>query len=148
MILLRAPVKIQQKQMKSKTFNPKNLRQPISCYEESTWHVNGEPVWENDTYSVWNDRFPVTPGHLLWIPKKNNIEYLQMAYGAAFEHGQQQIQAHMWDGFNIGQNIGLAAGQTVLWPHIHLIPRHNGDCEPGRNGIRLSYPNGDHKEYY
>jgi diadenosine tetraphosphate (Ap4A) HIT family hydrolase len=99
-------------------------------------------------YSVWNDRFPVTPGHLLWIPKQNNIEHIKITYGAAFDHGQQQIKESKWAGFNIGQNIGLAAGQTVLWPHIHLIPRHKGDCEPGRNGIRLSFPNGDHKEYY
>ena len=52
------------------------------------------------------------------------------------------------DGFNIGQNIGAAAGQTIFWPHIHFIPRKNGDSDGKHNGIRLSHPNGDHKEYY
>ena len=135
--------------MKSNTFNPKNLRQPISCYEESTWLANGEPDWENEIYAVWADRFPVTPGHLLWIPKQNSAEHIRNTYGAAFDYGQKKIQSRKWDGFNIGQNIGLAAGQTVLWPHVHLIPRHIGDCEPGKsNGVRLSYPNGDHINYY
>ena len=53
------------------------------------------------------------------------------------------------DGFNIVQNIGKAAGQTIMWPHVHLIPRHKGDSKEGQhNGIRLSHPNGDHKNYY
>ena len=47
------------------------------------------------------------------------------------------------DGVNIGQNIGEAAGQTVMWPHIHFIPREKGDCkENASNGIRLSHPGG------
>ena len=134
--------------MTSKTFIAKNLREPISCYEESTWHANGLPKWENDTYSVWDDLFPVTPGHLLWIPKKNMVGHVRVTYGAAYEHGQDQIESGKWAGFNIGQNMGMAAGQSVMWPHIHLIPRHTGDCPPGLNGIRRSHPNGDHKEYY
>ena len=53
------------------------------------------------------------------------------------------------DGFNIGQNIGIAAGQSIMWPHVHFIPRHKGDSKEGQhNGIRLSHPNGDHKNYY
>ena len=76
------------------------------------------------------------------------VGHVRVTYGAAYEYGQDQIESGEWAGFNIGQNMGMAAGQTVLWPHIHLIPRHTGDCPPGRNGIRLSFPNGDHKEYY
>jgi diadenosine tetraphosphate (Ap4A) HIT family hydrolase len=63
--------------------------------------------------------------------------------------GEEWVKNKMMDGFNIGQNIGAAAGQTVMWPHIHLIPRKTGDCDNTKhNGIRLSFPNGDHKEYY
>jgi len=129
-------------------FNPKNLRVPINRYEEATWHANGKAEWENEIYSVWMDKFPVAPGHLLWIPKVNDKVHIRITYGDAFEHGDDLVKAGQWDGFNIGQNIGLAAGQTVLWPHIHLIPRFKGDCAPGRNGIRLAHPNGDHKGYY
>ena len=32
-------------------------------------------------------------------------------------------------GFNVGMNIGLCAGQTILWPHIHFIPRNKDDYE-------------------
>ncbi len=108
--------------MTLKTFIAKNLREPISCYEESTWHANGLPKWENDIYSVWDDRFPVTPGHLLWIPKKNTVGYVRVTYGEAYQYGQDQIESGKWAGFNIGQNTGMAAGQSVMWPHIHLIP--------------------------
>jgi diadenosine tetraphosphate (Ap4A) HIT family hydrolase len=44
-------------------------------------------------------------------------------------------------------NIGLCAGQTIMWPHIHFIPRHEGDADkPG--GLRYAHPGADHKEYY
>ena len=131
----------------SQKFTPKNLRQPISCYEESSWHANGNPIWETDNYSVWEDLFPVTPGHLLWIPKKNVIPFIRLTYGDAYEYGQEQISQGHWAGFNIGQNIGLAAGQTVLWPHIHLIPRHE-DGTTDKGGIRRSIPNGNHYPAY
>ena len=62
--------------------------------------------------------------------------------------GEQWVKEGRMDGFNIGQNIGAAAGQTIFWPHIHFIPRKNGDSDGKHNGIRLSHPNGDHKEYY
>ena len=134
--------------MTSKKFIPKNLREPISCYEEATWHANGKPKWENGVYSVWDDLFPVTPGHLLWIPKENTACGIRLTYSEAYLYGLGKIEEKEWDGFNIGQNMGMAAGQSVMWPHVHLIPRHTGDCPPGLNGIRRSHPNGDHKEYY
>jgi len=133
--------------MTLKKFTAKNLREPISCYEESSWHANGSPLWENDVYSVWADLFPVTPGHLLWIPKKNTVGYVRVAYGDAYEYGLNKIESKEWAGFNIGQNIGLAAGQTVLWPHIHLIPRHE-DGSVDKGGVRRAIPNGDNKQYY
>lgn len=131
----------------SKKFTPKNLRQPIDRYEESTWLANGDPEWENDIYAVWADKFPVTPGHLLWIPKKNDLPHIRVTYGEAFDYGQNMVESKTWDGFNIGQNIGIAAGQTILWPHIHLIPRMDSDDE-NKGGIRRAIPNGDHTAYY
>ena len=131
----------------SEEFIPKNLRQPISCYEESTWMANGAPEWETDIFSVWNDRFPVTPGHMLWVPKKNTISHIRITYGEAYSYGEDRIDKGEWSGFNIGQNIGIEAGQTVLWPHIHLIPRHVSE-DKDKGGIRRAIPNGDHKTYY
>ena len=40
------------------------------------------------------------------------------------------------DAFNIGINMGRAAGQTVMYPHVHLIPRRTGDCEDPVGGVR------------
>jgi diadenosine tetraphosphate (Ap4A) HIT family hydrolase len=40
------------------------------------------------------------------------------------------------DGFNIGFNDGLAAGQTVSHAHVHIIPRRQGDVPDPRGGIR------------
>jgi diadenosine tetraphosphate (Ap4A) HIT family hydrolase len=46
----------------------------------------------------------------------------------------------LWDGYNIGINIGEAAGQTVEWPHVHLIPRRKGDMKDPTGGVRHVIP--------
>tara|TARA_R110000803_G_scaffold87243_3_gene153841 strand:+ start:331 stop:729 length:399 start_codon:yes stop_codon:yes gene_type:complete len=131
----------------SKKFIPKKIREPIDCYEESTWLANGTPIFEDSIYAIWEDKFPVTPGHLLFIPKRSDISHVRLAYGEAWNYGQEKVELGEWDGFNIGQNCGLAAGQTILWPHIHVIPRHNDDNKD-KGGIRRAIPNGDNKQYY
>lgn len=49
------------------------------------------------------------------------------------------------DGYNIGVNIGEAAGQTVMHCHIHVIPRYEGDVVCPRGGVRGVIPN---KQFY
>jgi diadenosine tetraphosphate (Ap4A) HIT family hydrolase len=44
------------------------------------------------------------------------------------------------DGYNVGVNVGQAAGQTVMHAHIHLIPRYNGDLADPRGGVRAVIP--------
>ena len=44
------------------------------------------------------------------------------------------------DGYNIGINVGNAAGQTVMHLHIHIIPRYAGDVEDPRGGVRGAIP--------
>lgn len=41
------------------------------------------------------------------------------------------------DGYNIGVNVGQAAGQTVFHLHVHVIPRYDGGVDNPRGGIRL-----------
>ena len=43
---------------------------------------------------------------------------------------------HAPDGYNIGVNIGKAAGQSRMHVHVHLIPRYAGDVPDPRGGIR------------
>ncbi len=44
------------------------------------------------------------------------------------------------DGYNIGLNNGVAAGQTVMHAHMHLIPRYRGDATDPRGGVRWIFP--------
>ncbi|TVR16480.1 MAG: HIT domain-containing protein [Balneolaceae bacterium] len=97
-------------------------------------------------YSIY-DKFPVTKGHALVIPKKKTENFFEMS---------QKEQTALWlmanrvkkilteryspDGFNIGFNINEAAGQTVFHTHLHIIPRYKGDVENPRGGIRNVIP--------
>jgi diadenosine tetraphosphate (Ap4A) HIT family hydrolase len=45
-------------------------------------------------------------------------------------------ERHSPDGYNIGANIGKAAGQARMHVHVHLIPRYAGDVADPRGGIR------------
>ena len=50
------------------------------------------------------------------------------------------VTQHHPSGFNLGVNIGEAAGQTVMHLHVHLIPRYKGDQPDPRGGIRRIFP--------
>jgi diadenosine tetraphosphate (Ap4A) HIT family hydrolase len=99
-----------------------------------------ELVREDFHVQVFEDIYPVTPGHLLFVPKYNTVSVLMDAMQDAVRHGQEQVDAGLWDGFNIGLNYGESAGQTVNWPHIHLIPRRNGDVNDPIGGVRNTIP--------
>ena len=88
---------------------------------------------------VYRDKYPCTEGHLLFVPKYNTISILHEAFTDAVEHGKNGVDGGAWDGFNVGINYGEAAGQTIMWPHIHFIPRRNGDVEDPIGGIRNTY---------
>lgn len=90
--------------------------------------------------SVYRDKYPVNPGHLLFVPKYNTTLILSQAFNDAFRYGRARVNTGEWDGFNIGLNYGKAAGQTVDWPHIHLIPRFKGDVEDPIGGVRNVIP--------
>lgn len=49
-------------------------------------------------------------------------------------------QEYAPDGYNIGLNNGVAAGQTVMHAHMHLIPRYKGDAADPRGGVRWIFP--------
>lgn len=89
---------------------------------------------------VYQDKYPVNPGHLLFVPKYNTISVLTDAFSDAVRHGKNKVESGEWDGFNVGLNYGRAAGQTVDWPHVHLIPRFKGDMEDPTGGVRHVIP--------
>lgn len=94
------------------------------------------------------DNFPVTEGHTLIIPKRHVAEYFELYQpelnGTQSLLSQMKQEISRADGrvsaFNIGVNIGIAAGQTVSHCHVHLIPRRDGDVENPRGGVRGVIP--------
>ncbi len=86
--------------------------------------------------AVFRDRYPVTRGHLLFVPKHNTDAVIQDCFETAMREGRRMVDAGECDAFNIGINMGTAAGQTVMYPHVHLIPRRSGDCADPVGGVR------------
>lgn len=86
--------------------------------------------------AVFRDRYPVTPGHLLFVPRFNTAGVIRDCFDAAMRTGQAMVERGECDAFNVGMNWGTAAGQTVPYPHIHMIPRRQGDCADPTGGVR------------
>jgi len=99
-----------------------------------------ELVRDDFHVAVYQDKYPVTQGHLLFVPKYNTIQIVMQAMEDALREGRRGVELGDWDGFNVGINYGQSAGQTVMWPHIHMIPRRNGDMEDPRGGVRHVIP--------
>ena len=86
--------------------------------------------------AVFQDRYPVAPGHLLFVPQYNTDAVISDCFETAMREGRRMVAAGECDAFNIGINCGEAAGQTVMYPHVHLIPRQLGDCADPVGGVR------------
>jgi diadenosine tetraphosphate (Ap4A) HIT family hydrolase len=97
-------------------------------------------VREGMAYIVFRDRYPVTQGHLLFIPKNIDPVSMMSTLYEAWSEGQTMVARGECDAFNIGMNMGEAAGQTIMYPHVHLIPRRKGDCEDPVGGVRGVIP--------
>ena len=104
-------------------------------------------LFRNELAHVREDKFPVSPGHLLIIPDRHISDYFEitweekMAMNALLEEARRHLDSHHRpDGYNIGVNIGAFAGQTILHVHIHLIPRYKGDMPDPRGGVRGVIP--------
>ena len=114
---------------------------------------NRDVIAENESAFAIFDKFPVSNGHLLIIPKFHchsyfdlNIE-IQKGCWDIVNHGKQLLEKmYSPSGYNIGININEAAGQTISHAHIHLIPRYTGDVNNPRGGVRGVIPlNQDYK---
>ena len=89
---------------------------------------------------VFRDRYPVTPGHLLFVPESDMPSLITQCFQLAYLRGVAAKNRQECDGFNIGLNMGQSAGQTVMYPHVHLILRRSGDCEDPVGGVRGVIP--------
>jgi diadenosine tetraphosphate (Ap4A) HIT family hydrolase len=98
------------------------------------------------TRTLW-DAFPVSEGHLLIVPRRHVATWFdaskeeQASITAAIDRARDLLAGrHHPDGFNIGINVGEAAGQTVFHLHVHVIPRYRGDVADPRGGVRHVIP--------
>ena len=100
--------------------------------------ANGEiptaTLYEDDEFRVILDLGPATKGHALILPKEhyaNIYEIDEEVAGRAFKLAKKMVtkltEVLGCDGYNIVQNNGEVAGQTVFHFHMHLIPRYEGD---------------------
>ena len=91
-------------------------------------------IYEDDRFTVILDASPATKGHALILPKNhaaNIYELLDEDAAAVFvlakKLATKMTEILHCDGFNIVQNNGEVAGQTVFHFHMHLIPRYLND---------------------
>lgn len=111
-----------------------------------------ELLLESATAYAMFDKFPVSKGHILIIPKRHCSDYFQLNFKEQsacwfIMNKAKEILKKTFspDGFNIGINVNESAGQTVSHVHIHLIPRFTGDVENPEGGVRGVIPG---KRYY
>ena len=111
-----------------------------------------ELLVETATAFSFYDKFPVSKGHALIVPKRLVSNYFdltlkeQMACWIVVNEVKKILQAkYNPDGFNVGINVNADAGQTIWHAHIHVIPRYEGDVENPRGGVRGVIPG--KKEY-
>lgn len=93
-------------------------------------------LYEDERFKVILDVGPATRGHALILPKDHYANLYELPEETAAEVIKlaKRMMAQMTDklkcdGFNIVQNNGETAGQTVNHFHMHLIPRYKNDGE-------------------
>lgn len=102
----------------------------------------------NDLAYAVRDSFPVTRLHSLIIPRRHAQDYFALtadellACNDLLRKASEILKSDdpSVEGFNIGANVGVVAGQTIFHCHFHLIPRRSGDVENPRGGIRHLIP--------
>ena len=100
-------------------------------------------LFENDLAIAFFDKFPVSLGHTLIIPKRHVKTYFDLTnneMNAIFDLSNKVKEfldnKYHPDGYNVGFNVLEAGGQSVMHAHMHLIPRYKKDCNNPRGGIR------------
>ena len=100
--------------------------------------ANGEipsaTIYEDEDFRVILDLSPASKGHALILPKEHyaNLFELDDEVASKVLPVAKQVVTKMkevlnCDGYNLVQNNGESAGQTVNHFHLHLIPRDEGD---------------------
>lgn len=116
--------------------------------------IPSNTIYEDEDFKVILDISPAAKGHALILPKKHyaNIYELPQELAEKVMVLAKKLAAHMTeklecDGFNLVQNNGEVAGQTVFHFHLHLIPRYkDGDNQDLLTWKQLEYKDGEAEE--
>lgn len=100
----------------------------------------GKVFAANELAAATFDKFPVAPGHALVLSRRHEADWFalsgeeQAAILALARVVRDRVAGEQHpDGWNVGVNVGAAAGQSVMHVHLHVIPRRFGDrAEPRR----------------
>ncbi len=109
--------------------------------------ASGDFFLENDMAVAFGDGFPLSDGHTLVVPRRHEADLFHLSRDErnAVWTLVEEVHAHLEvslnpDGYNVGVNVGGAAGQTVAHAHVHIIPRTAGDVDDPRGGVRWVLP--------
>ncbi len=96
--------------------------------------IPSRTIYEDEQFRVIMDISPATKGHALILPKEHYANLYEIpeevaadAMKLAKKMASKMTEALQCDGFNLAQNNGESAGQTVFHFHMHLLPRYKED---------------------
>ncbi len=96
--------------------------------------VKALKVYEDEKVLAFLDINPCSKGHTLIIPKRHYESLMDMEkeevgylFGIANEIGKKAVKSLGAKGYNLGVNVGKAAGQEIMHVHLHVIPRYEND---------------------
>lgn len=96
--------------------------------------IPSQTLYEDDIFRVILDLGPATKGHALILPKEHYANLYDLPEETAGEvmklakkMATEMTERLGCEGFNLVQNNGDLAGQTVFHFHMHLIPRYRAD---------------------
>ena len=96
--------------------------------------IKTNALYEDDIVKVIFDLSPASRGHVLIIPKEHFADIYELddetaahIFKVAVKVANAIKKTLGYDGLNVVQNNGEAAGQTVFHFHMHIIPRYKGD---------------------
>ncbi len=104
-------------------------------------------VAEGEVVVAIRDKYPVSQGHTLIVTRRHVGDYFELTIeeGRAMqamliEQKRALDLEYKPQGYNVGVNVGRAAGQTIDHVHLHLIPRYEGDMPDPKGGVRGVIP--------
>lgn len=109
--------------------------------------TDGTFVSENAFAVAFLDAYPLSEGHCVVVPRRHEPDFFALTaeeLGAVWTLASSVRQSintsRVPNGYNLGVNVGRAAGQTVDHAHLHVVPRYHGDVSDPRGGVRWIIP--------